>query len=56
MIKKKNLDDLELVFLDEPWTDEERKKFSAYLKARKLHSPAKQRGRLLTKRKKKQNA
>ena len=36
MIKKKKLDDLELVFIDEPWTKEERKSFSAFLKARKL--------------------
>ena len=37
MKKKVNLDDKDVVFIDKPWTEEERKNFSAYLKARKLH-------------------
>jgi hypothetical protein len=31
----KKLDDEEVIFLNEPWTPEERKEFSAFLKARK---------------------
>ena len=37
MNKKKEieLDDVDVEFVDEPWTEEERKKFSAYLRSRK---------------------
>lgn len=53
MNKKKKLDDLELVFIDEPWTDEERKSFSAYLRAQKLRSKRKRPAQANTTQKKK---
>ena len=56
MIKKKKLDDLDLVFINEPWTEEERKSFSAYLKAKKLQLKTKKKLMSLATRKRKNYA
>ncbi len=47
MINKKKIDEIDLIVVNESWTEEERKSFSAFLKARKLR---------LGKRRKKQSA
>ena len=58
MNRKKNLDldDKDVVFVDEPWTEEERTKFSAFLKARKLRQQTRQQVWKFTTRKKKHYA
>ena len=53
MDRKINLDDKDIMFIDEPWTEEERKKFSAFLKARKLRQRTRQQVWKFTTRKKK---
>jgi hypothetical protein len=36
----KKLDEIDVVFIDEPWTDEDRKQFSAFLQKRKMKKAA----------------
>ncbi len=36
MSKTKNLDDKDVIFIDQPWSQEERKQFSLFLKTRKI--------------------
>jgi len=35
MVNKENIDDKDLVFINHQWTDEEKKAFSEFLKAKK---------------------
>lgn len=49
----KKLDDKDVVFLDQPWTKEEREKFSAFLKTRKTNAALKKTRRAVRQRKKK---
>lgn len=55
MINKKTLDDLELVFLNEEWTEEERKSFSAFLKARKMRLSSKKQTKMVSTKQKMKN-
>ncbi len=56
MSKRKNLDDKDVVFVNEPWTEEERSKFSAFLKAQKLRLQPRKQTKTLTTRTKKHYA
>ncbi len=48
----KRLDDKEVVFFDQPWTQEEREKFSAMLKAQKKKQEMKKARRSANRKKK----
>ena len=54
MNRKVTLDDKDIVFIDEPWTEEERAKFSAFLKRRNLRQGTRHEVRKFITRKKKQ--
>jgi len=43
----KKLDEIDMVVIDEPWTSEERKAFSEYLKAEKTKQARPRKSRLL---------
>jgi len=38
----KKLDEKDVIFIDQPWTDEDRMQFSAFLKKRKIKTEIKQ--------------
>ena len=44
----KKLDEIDVVFVDEPWTEEDRKQFSAFLQKRKIKNQPVQSGEVRT--------